>query len=101
MRLDFGHDIGSNGMSIDGNIGVRFVKSDLTSNGSLAYDDFNADTQTLPTPDAPRTPDAESHDDPRDFLPETTAFLEQAATPIVVDQDTTRTGCLRSTSSGT
>ena len=50
---------------------------------------------------APRTPDAESHDDPRDFLPETTAFLEQAATPIVVDQNTTRTGCLRSTSSGT
>ena len=89
LRLDFGKEIGSNGMSIDGNIGVRFVKSDLSSNGSLAYQPFNADTQTQSTPDAPRTPDAESHDDPRDFLPETTAFLEQAATPILVDQNDT------------
>lgn len=89
LRLDFGHEIGSNGMSIDGNIGVRFVKNTLSSDGSLAYQAFNADTQTESTPDAPRTDDAEDHDDPRDFLPETTAFLEQAATPITVDQSDT------------
>ena len=42
--------------------------------------DFNADPQTPSTRTQPRTPDAEDHDDPRDFLPETAAFLEQAAT---------------------
>src|SRR3712207_7137744 len=31
-----------------------------------------------------------SHDDPRDFLPETTAYLEQAATPLSVDQEDTK-----------
>ncbi len=89
LRLDFGSDIGSDGMSIDGNIGVRFVKTTLESAGAFSYLPFNADPQTDSTPEAPRTPDAESHDDPRDFLPETTAFLEQAATPILVDQDDT------------
>ena len=32
---------------------------------------------------------AEASDHPRDFLPETAAFLDQAATPIVVDQEDT------------
>ena len=45
VRFDFGHDIGSNGMSIDANVGVRFSKSELSSNGFLAYDDFDADEQ--------------------------------------------------------
>ena len=88
LRLDFGSDMGD-GMSLDGNIGVRFVKTTLESAGAFSYLPFNADPQTDPTPEAPRTPDAESHDDPRDFLPETTAFLEQAATPILVDQEDT------------
>ena len=87
LRLDFGSDIGSGGMSIDGNIGVRFIKTKLESSGAYSYLPFNADTQTPSTPDAPRTPDAESHDDPRDFLPQTAAFLEQVATPILVDND--------------
>jgi iron complex outermembrane receptor protein len=86
LRLDFARDIGTGGQSIDGNIGVRFTKTDLVSNGAFAYQAFNPDTQTPSTVDAPRTPDAESRDDPRDWLPETTAFLEQAATPIFVDQ---------------
>jgi TonB-dependent receptor len=86
VRFDFGHDIGSNGMSIDGNVGVRFVKSDLSSNGSLAYDDFDADQ----IESGKRTPDAESHDHPRDFLPETAAYLDQMATPYVVDQSDTK-----------
>jgi iron complex outermembrane recepter protein len=87
LRLDFGHELNSNGMSIDGNVGVRFTKTNLVSNGSFAYQAFNADTQTASTPAAPRTPDAESRDDPRDFLPQTAAFLESLATPIAVDQD--------------
>jgi TonB-dependent receptor len=90
VRFDFGHDIGSGGMSIDGNIGVRFTKSDLSSSGATAYDDFNADAQTPSTVDNPRTPDAESHDDARDFLPETAAFLDQAATPVVVNKSDTK-----------
>lgn len=90
VRLDFGSDLGDNGMSIGGNIGVRFVKSTLTSQGSTAYQAFNPDTQTPSTADAPRTADAESRDDPRDFLPETTAYLEQAARDIAVDQDDTK-----------
>ena len=89
IRFDFGRDIGSNGMSLDGNVGVRFTRTDLSSSGSYAYQVFNADAQTPSTPDAPRTPDAESRDDPRDFLPQTTAFLEQLASPIAVDQKDT------------
>jgi TonB-dependent receptor len=90
VRLDFGSDLGDNGMSLGGNIGVRFVKTTLTSNGSTAYQAFNPDTQTASTTGAPRTSDAESRDDPRDFLPETTAFLEQAARAIAVDQEDTK-----------
>jgi TonB-dependent receptor len=89
LRLDFGTE-SDGGMSIDGNIGIRFVKTDLSSAGAYSYLPFNADPQTASTPAAPRTPDAESHDDPRDFLPETTAFLEQQATPIVVEQSDTK-----------
>ncbi len=88
VRFDFGSDIGSNGMSIDANIGVRFSKSDLSSNGSLAYDDFDADAPP-PDPDN-RAPGTESRDHARDFLPETTAYLEQAATPYSVDQSDTQ-----------
>jgi iron complex outermembrane recepter protein len=88
VRFDFGHEIGSNGMSIDANVGVRFTKSDLTSNGFIAYDDFDADEQT---PNAPnRTPTAEDQDHPRDFLPEATAYLQQAATPYVTDRSDTK-----------
>ncbi len=86
VRFDFGRDIGSNGMSIDGNVGVRFVKSDLSSNGSLAYDDFDQDL----VEGGNRTPDAESHDHARDFLPEAAAYLDQLATPYVVDQKDTK-----------
>ncbi len=86
VRFDFGHDIGSNGMSIDANVGVRFSKSDLSSNGFLAYDDFDADQVETGN----RTPDAEAHDHPRDFLPEATAFLQQQPTAYAVDQEDTK-----------
>jgi len=86
VRFDFGSDLGGSGMSLDGNIGVRYAKTDLISSGFYSYQPFAADQQTASTPEQPRTADAESRDDPRDFLPETTAFLEQIATPIDVDQ---------------
>jgi TonB-dependent receptor len=86
VRFDFGHDIGSNGMSIDANIGVRFTKSDLSSNGFLAYDDFDADT--VPDPDT-RPPEAEGRDHARDFLPETAAYLDQQPTAYAVNQEDT------------
>jgi iron complex outermembrane receptor protein len=89
VRFDFGREF-NNGMSLDGNFGVRFVKTELDSHGSFAYQAFNPDEQTESTPDAPRTPDAEDHDDPRDFLPETTLWLEQAAYPIAYEQSDTK-----------
>ena len=39
------------GMSLDGNIGVRFVKTTLESAGAFSYLPFNADPQTDSTPD--------------------------------------------------
>jgi iron complex outermembrane recepter protein len=87
VRFDFGTEIGSSGKSIDGNIGVRYVKTQLDSAGSLYYLPFAADPVDGGT--QPRTPDAESHDDPRDFLPETTAFLEQQPSAIIVDREDT------------
>lgn len=87
VRFDFGNDF-ANGMSLDGNIGVRYVKTDLTSGGFLAFQAFNPDPQTADDPMGQRrTPDAESRDDARDFLPETAAFLEQAASAIAVNQE--------------
>jgi TonB-dependent receptor len=87
FRFDFGWDMGDNGRSLDGNIGVRYVQTQLDSAGSLYYQPFNADPVGGGT--QPRTPDAESHDDPRDFLPQTAAFLDQQATPIIVDREDT------------
>jgi TonB-dependent receptor len=85
IRFDFGAEF-NGGMSLDANVGVRFVKSDLTSAGALAFQAFTVDEQGSTSP---RTPDAESRDHERDFLPETAAFLEQAATPIAVDESDT------------
>lgn len=87
IRFDFGHEFGSNGKSLDANIGVRYVQTQLDSAGSLYYNPFPADAPI--DPNQPSTPDAEDHDDPRDFLPETTAFLEQQPTPIIVDRKDT------------
>jgi iron complex outermembrane recepter protein len=90
MRFDFGSELGDNGMSLSGNVGVRFVKTDLTSNGSVAYQAFDVDVQTSSSEETPRTDDAESRDHVRDFLPETAAYLEQAATAIAVDEQDTQ-----------
>ncbi|ESQ89416.1 TonB-denpendent receptor [Asticcacaulis sp. AC460] len=74
LMANFGHDF-DNGMSIDGNFGVRYSKTNLDSEGYLSYQSFSADPVQLSTPTQPRTPDAESRDAVQDFLPETTKFL--------------------------
>ncbi|MEI5688488.1 TonB-dependent receptor [Sphingomonas kyungheensis] len=88
MRLDAKHEF-DNGMSIAANAGVRYVRTELNSAGFQAFRPFVADTQTSAI-DAngvrTRTDDAESRDDPRDFLPGATAYSEQAAVPITYKQ---------------
>jgi TonB-dependent receptor len=37
-RLDFGHDF-SNGMTLDGNIGVRYVSTEIRSGGTISFPD--------------------------------------------------------------
>ncbi|MFD1035056.1 TonB-dependent receptor [Sphingomonas hankookensis] len=82
VRVDFKQEF-DNGMSIDGNIGVRYVKNDLNSSGFQAFRPFQADAQTPAVDPATgvrtRTDDAEGRDDPRDFLPQSTAYSEQQA----------------------
>lgn len=93
LQLDFGQEFGG-GMSVEGNIGVRFVTTDLTSAGSLVYNEFAAEAActpgvgtggvvtTAPNQVAPGDPGACGRDSPQDFLPQTTAFLAQASTPF-------------------
>ena len=88
LRVDFKQAFG-NGMSIDGNVGLRYVRTDLTSSGFRAFRPFVADIQTPaidPTTGVrTRTDDAESRDDPADFLPESIAYAAQAAIPTKVN----------------
>lgn len=89
VRVDFKQDFG-NDMSIDGNFGVRYVRTKLNSSGFRAYRVWTADTEGAvfdpDTGERLRTDDAESRDDPRDFLPEGALFSEQAPVPISVKQ---------------
>lgn len=76
VRLDISHDF-ANGMALDGNFGVRYVKHEIDSAGSFQYIPYGVDEQTNPV-------DIEPFDNVRDFLPETTVYLEQAAFDRVV-----------------
>lgn len=91
VRVDFEQDF-ANGMSLDANVGVRYVRTDLTSSGFRAFRVWNADAvqPTFVDGERVRTDDAESRDDPRDFLPEAAAYTEQAAIPTTVDLKDTR-----------
>lgn len=88
-RVDFKQEF-DNGMSLDGNFGLRYVRTDLNSNGFQAFRPFVADVQTAAVnPDTgirTRTDDAESRDDPADFLPESIAYAAQAAVATSVKQ---------------
>ncbi|UZK69793.1 TonB-dependent receptor [Sphingomonas sp. S1-29] len=90
-RIDFKQEF-DNGMSLDGNFGVRYVKTTLTSNGFQAFRPFVADIQTLPVTNGvrTRTDDAESRDDIADFAPEAVAYAAQAAVPTSINQSDER-----------
>lgn len=97
IRVDFKHDFDGD-MSIDGNVGVRYSRTELQSAGFQAFRPFNpdlpscnpaggADQQNCQYTFDPttgrrlRTDDAESRDDIRDFAPQAVAYSEQAAIP--------------------
>lgn len=89
VRLDFKRNF-DNGMSLDGNVGVRYVRTSLVSNGFRAFRPFVADNQTPAidpvTGERTRTDDAESRDDIADFAPEAVAYAAQAAIPTSINQ---------------
>lgn len=62
----------SNGQSITGNFGVRYVRTETTGGGFASFAEF--------APDDPLNPLQE-----RDFLPETAAFLDTANQPNTID----------------
>jgi TonB-dependent receptor len=88
-RIDLKQDF-SNGMSFAANIGVRYVRTRLNSAGFQAFRPFVEDLQSPAfadndgdgVPERVRTDDAESRDDPADFLPESVAYAAQPAIPI-------------------
>ncbi len=82
-----------NGMWLEGNVGLRYVKNTLGSNGVLSYNEFGVDEQevdytfeidgeefTLPYPT-----EVEATDEINDFLPETEAYLQTANSVRRVD----------------
>ncbi len=82
--VNFAHDF-DNDMILSGNVGVRYVKNSLSSDGTLSYAQFSEDTQGPITPEYPQS--AEDRDHPRDFLPETAQYLEQGDVDTTVDVD--------------
>ncbi|MGN7158777.1 TonB-dependent receptor [Sphingomonas sp. SAFR-052] len=101
VRVDFKHDF-DGGMSIDGNVGVRYVRTELQSSGFQAFRPFNPDLPSCnpaggagqtgcqytidPTTGRRlRTDNAESRDDIRDFAPQAVAYSEQAAIPTTLN----------------
>jgi TonB-dependent receptor len=105
VRIDFKHGF-DNGMSLDGNFGVRYVRTDLDSSGFQAFRPFNPDLPSCSLTGGPnqtgcqftfdqsttgtgqrlRTDDAESRDDIRDFAPQSAAYAAQAAIPTTFKQ---------------
>jgi TonB-dependent receptor len=84
VQMDFDHTF-ANGQSIEGNFGVRYSKTDLTSVGNLVRVPFAADSACTPGTDSNgvvTTTYACSHNSPQEFLPQTAAYLQAAAQPI-------------------
>ncbi len=76
-----------NGMWIEGNVGLRYVKNTLGSNGRLSYNEFGIDRQELNDPEQfpLYTQEVEDRDEINDFLPETEAYLQTADSVRRVD----------------
>jgi len=86
-KLNFAREL-SNGQSIDGNVGLRYVRTKSDSVGELNYNPMWEDVDSVNLD--PTSPDyypqaAEDRDHPADFLPETEAYLQQASLDRVVD----------------
>ena len=88
-RLDFDKEF-DNGMSLVANIGLRYARTEINSNGFRAFRVWAADAvQPTFDPDTGerlRTDDAEANDDQRDFLPEAAAYTEQDPIATTVNQ---------------
>ena len=72
--LNFGNEF-DNGQALSGNIGLRYVKTDITGGGIGSFSEFATLTGD-PIQDA---------GNPRNFLPELAAYLDQANGPISID----------------
>ncbi|MDF1768676.1 TonB-dependent receptor [Maricaulis sp.] len=70
-RMNFGQEF-SNGQSVTGNFGLRYVRTDTTGGGFVGYAEFAEDDPLDAT-------------QPRDFLPETAAYLDQANQANTID----------------
>ena len=66
-RLDFGNEF-ANGMSIDGNIGLRYTSSEVSGDGGLVYAEISDGGVVGQRPS--------------DFIPETVAFFNQDGTRV-------------------
>ena len=71
--LNFGNEF-DNGQALSGNVGLRYVKTDITGGGIGSFSEFAAFAG-----------DATDASNPRTFLPELAAYLDQANGPIEVD----------------
>ena len=70
--LNFGEEF-DNGQALSGNVGVRYVKTDITGGGVGGFSEF-ADLDPTNAASNPRT-----------YLPELAAYLDQADTQIGID----------------
>jgi iron complex outermembrane receptor protein len=84
-QVDFKHEF-ANGMSWDGNIGLRYARTNMTSAGGIGYTPFGADPACTPGSVTSGSPPVTtvytvygcSHNSARDFFPQTAAYLDQA-----------------------
>lgn len=89
VQVDFDHTF-ENGQSIEGNFGVRYSKTDLSSVGKQVFVPFAADSACTPGTDSNgvvTTTYACSHNSPQEFLPGTAVYLTQAAVPVHYEKD--------------
>jgi len=71
--LNFGNEF-DNGQAISGNVGLRYIKTDITGGGIQSFGEFNELEGT-----------ADDASNPRTYLPELAAYLDQADTALSID----------------
>lgn len=71
--LNFGNEF-DNGQAVSGNVGVRYVKTDITGGGIGGFSEF-----------AEFNPADDPASNPRTYLPELAAYLDQADTVLGID----------------